>query len=323
MGLLRTKRCPSKYWIFGLLVLSACYSQVQPNPTKVPNITQTLVLEEISSQTPVLKPSLARKSTPSTTPTMAQSPMVTSMPTTSSTIIPSLEPTQAFEAIQKFRNEGMDCQIPCFFGIIPEQTTFDQAVGIFNWLNHPLIPLDASKPEFYYSDFYGNDLGLSVILEKEKNYVKNLRLRISLKIAYKGGTAYPQISVWQAFSPDTLITKYGSPSKVDFRLHFPTEELFSKTAYYDMRLYFAYLDFTIAFESGVVTDGTLINVCPLSDQFSSFEIWFGKEPAYQPPPGIPLEKATSLTLHQFSSLISQKEGSTCFFINPKAFNQAP
>ena len=51
-------------------------------------------------------------------------------------------------------------------------------------------------------------LGLYVFLEINNNIVKNIQIRIGLE-DYKGA---PNPRVWQAFSPDALLNKYGPPT---------------------------------------------------------------------------------------------------------------
>jgi hypothetical protein len=307
------------FLVFVLLVLPSCLGQVQPDSSRIPTFTQTLTAKIIPSQTPSPIPSYTGTATKSATPT-TQLRRITSTPTISLTVLPSLETTQVFEGLQKIRDQGMDCQSPCFIGIIPEETNFDQAVGIFNWLNNPLTSWGESYPNMYTSTLYYKDIGLTVEMMKEHDYVKNIRLRISLDIVYRGGITYPQIPVWPAFSLDALIKKYGPPTKVEILPSNGEDPSAPGMPDYSMYLYFEPLGLTIAYEDGVTAKPRMSKVCPLTDPYSGFEVWFGKDPAYLPGPGIPLEKATHLTLSQFSELMTQKTGPACFVINSKAFN---
>ena len=175
----------------------------------------------------------------------------------------------------------------------------------------------------YTSSLFYNDLGLTVELEKENGYVKNMRLRVSLDIVYKGGIAYHQIPVWPAFLPDELIKKYGPPTKVEFIQSNGEDPSAPGMPDYAMYIYFEPFGLIIAYEGGVTAKPRMSKVCPLTDQYSGFEVWFGQDPLFLPPPGVSLEKATYLSLSQFSELMTQKTGPACFVIKDGAFIQAP
>ena len=88
-------------------------------------------------------------------------------------------------------------------------------------------------------------------------------------------------------------------------------------------MYFASLHLTIAYEGGVFPDRESLKVCPLTDQFTGFEVWFGKDPAYLPLSEASLEKATNLSLDQFTELMTQTSSPACFNLINEAFLPTP
>jgi hypothetical protein len=122
---------------------------------------------------------------------------------------------------------------------------------------------------------------------------------------------------------DALIKKYGPPTKVELMQINGEDPSAPGMPDYNMYLYFESLGLTIAYEDGVTAKPRMSKVCPLTDQYSGFEVWFGQDPAFLPPPGVSLEKATYLTLSQFSELMTQKTGPACFVIKNGAFIQTP
>jgi hypothetical protein len=58
--------------------------------------------------------------------------------------------------------------------------------------------------------------------------------------------------------------------------------------------------------------GLNTKICPLRDQFDSVRLWMGKDPVDPPVPGEPLEKTTSMTLDEFSELMTGEAGQACF-----------
>lgn len=315
MKISETNRWASGFMLLVLLVLAGCARQTLPDLTAVPTLTSTLPVQFTSTNTATIIPSPSATATPIPTKAATRTPL----PTITQTPLPSLEPTQAIEAIQKFLSQGMDCQSPCFFGIIPGQTTFDQASNIFNWLRYPLW--HSPVPEFYSADIDYKDIELSVILEIKDDTVKNIQIRIGLDKS-KGD---PNPLVWQAFSPDALLNKYGPPTQVGFSIVYspsppgpPPED-----AIYAMILYFDHLDLIISYGLGYTKDGKTLKICPLTDQFEGVRIYIGKDPIYPPDFQLPLEKASSLTLDQFSNLMTQKSKPACFEINKEAFLPTP
>lgn len=59
--------------------------------------------------------------------------------------------------------------------------------------------------------------------------------------------------------------------------------------------------------------------CPLSAQFDTAWLWMGKNPVNPPAYGIPLENVTSLTLDEFSKLMTGDPKQACFIVNGDVF----
>lgn len=314
MKMLRTiRRLSVAILVFVQIGLVGCSVQVQPKPTEqlspIPGSQIGIVLSETQITTPTSVPGLS--------PTMAVT--LTSVPTVTPTSQATLEPTQFAETFEKFLSQGNDCLSPCIFGITPGQTTINQAQDIFDWLRSPLSTNTYPSGKEFYSTllgYDGNEISISVDLTEENGVVKNIDTGITLP-KYK---KVPDPRAWQAFSPSVFLQKYGNPTYVGFNLTFPSEEGFPlKTAWYNMVLEYKNLDLTIQYFRGWTLEDNLIKICPMTDQYDSVSVDLGKDLEYSPPPGVPLEKTTSLTLEQFSDLLKQKPESACFKISKEAF----
>ncbi len=129
---------------------------------------------------------------------------------------------------------------------------------------------------------------------------------------------------WYAYSPQTLLRKYGMPSDVEFDVEYPHESGFpSDTAWYTMALYFEDANLIVTYDDAVTKSGDLIKACPTTDGFSGVGIWLGKDPHAPPNRLHPLEKATTLTKTQFYDLLTQGESNPCFDLIPQAFSRSP
>jgi hypothetical protein len=233
------------------------------------------------------------------------------MPTISVPVA-TLDRTQADSQIRSFLKQEASCSTVCFWGIVPGQTSIDEATNIYRHLHRQLSLTLSENNRDYYSNSVDLDdgLGITVILPVENKIIQSIRANIDL-INFKGEW-YPR--EWLAYSPETIIKKYGAPSKVEFFVFFPAEPGFPEnTAWYEMVLYFDADNLIVQYNNGLTKDGNLIHVCPLKDKFiDGVSIWMGKNPNNPPLKGVPITEATSLTIEQFSELLLQHPNSACF-----------
>jgi hypothetical protein len=62
-----------------------------------------------------------------------------------------------------------------------------------------------------------------------------------------------------------------------------------------------------------------LELCPLTNKPFFIKFWMGDEPRYPPPPSVPLEQATTLTLEDFSKLMLGEPNKACFKLKDEAF----
>lgn len=264
------------------MVLSSCGLSIPTQPT---------------SQTHLPTPILI-------TPTPTFSPTQTATPTQPAT----LEPRQALETIQALLQKPVDCDAPCFWEIVPGQTTLRDAENVLMRLG-----LQIEHTVYNAQDFYGIsydvDGGLSLIatFTVRDEIVTDLRVDINPETQEMG---IPRD--WLAYSPETLIERYGTPSKVDFFLGGAAPD-----TSYAMDMYFDSKNLIIEYYSYDL--GPNLQICPLIDQMSSVRIWMGADPVNPPPDSVPLEKATSLTMEEFIQLLTRDLNTACFNLNVDAF----
>ena len=269
-------------------VLSGC---VPGNSTMIP--TQA----EVQLPSPTF---IQPTSTPITTPTE----------TVTLTLHASMEPEKAKETMRTLLQEPVDCESPCFWGITSGQTTLDEAKNIFTKLG-----LQIKSTNFQGKDFYGVaydfDSGLSIIitLTVQGEIVTDLKVDITPETQKPG---VPRD--WLAYSPETLIKRYGLPSDVKFFVgRGPNPS-------YSMIMYFDAVDLIIHYDSYEIYSN--LQICALFDQMDYVRIWLGKDPKYPPisdPSIIPLEQATSMTMAEFSELMTGDPNKVCFNLKEEAF----
>jgi hypothetical protein len=319
---------PVRIWFCGALILfqlilNGCSEPSQTLQPPIYTITSTQQLETSFVPTDTVSPFPTITATPTVTkislPTVTASP--TYLPTNTPTFLPSLEPTQAIEVIQRFLSHGMDCQSPCFLGIIPGKTSIEQAVNILTRLRASPLSPTTQHDNYYTSLEFKDDKSIFIFLELANKVVKNIELSIGLDNQKEA----PVEKIWRGFSPDVLLKKYGNLTQVGIDLVFSPSppDSPSENIHYNLILYFEPLDLTVEYELGLIKDDRVLKICPLTDRYEGMRIFLGKDPANRPDFRLSLEKASSLTLEQFSDLMTQKSEPACFDVSKEAFYPTP
>lgn len=219
---------------------------------------------------------------------------------------------EAKEAIKSWLAGATECEVPCIFGIIPGKTTLREAIEIFT--NYGL---ETKSSTLEGKDFYGihydfnSGPSISVILTVHDQLVRNLRVKISPEPQKAGGARE-----WLAYSPETLIKRYGIPSRVDFGADW------GPRPYFEMQMYFDVEELIVQYTGVYILTGSeksSLQFCPLAAQFNTAWLWMGKNPIYPPSQDILLEDVTTLTLDEFSKLLTGNPDQACFQINGNMF----
>ncbi|NOH04088.1 MAG: hypothetical protein HND47_20020 [Chloroflexi bacterium] len=276
--------------LYSLLILAISLSNCTPdNPTTPTNL-------ESPSPIPV-------------SPTFTATPTETVTPTLPATFTP-LEVNERIRAY--LQNTVEYCLAPCFWGITPEQTTLDEATNIFVSLGlQPEHTLTQNNQEFYDTDYHiEKGFEISIILTVQDGIIKSLDAGINVPA---------EVSIprkWAAYSPETLITQYGVPSKVDFFLGRVTP-----TPTHSMVLYFENSELIVAYIGSDLLNNSnpQLEICPTTNQVGHIQIWLGKNPRHPPKQGVPLEEASNLTVEEFSKLMLGDPSKACFNLKEEAF----
>ena len=245
--------------------------------------------------------------TPTSLFTVMQPIATLSQPTTPTPLI-TLNPEEEQATIEPLIRNPLNCAAPCFWGVIPGKTSIDQAKAFFNRLG-----LQTREGEDFYSIGYrsSNARNFSATFYTSNNLVENIEITPEIIIQKEGNPRE-----WIAYSPETLIKKFGTPSRVYFALDWGPNFVIT------MIMYFDNLDL-IALYSGynmIPSRPRSPLVCPLTAPFDLVRLWMGPFPP-DPPlfPMQPLEKVTSLSIDQFAQLMLGDPDQACFIVNGDVF----
>lgn len=276
-----------------VILLSSCTSHVVATPQFV--------------ETPSLIP---------VSPTITITPTETEMPTPTQPA--TLTPLQT-EKIRTLLREPIDCTAPCFWGIAPQQTTFAEATNVLRSFGLEAHHTGTkNSQDIYYMSYYdaGEETEISIALSVQDNIVKVLEIGMNVPRE----VIMPR--TWSAYSPETLIQRYGVPSQVEFTLTdiYPNNGISGS-----MTLYFDNVDMIVLYigtEESFLKDQKSFTLCPLNNGIYFVSIWMGGESTNHPPDEqiIPLKQATSLTLDDFAKLMLGDPNKACFNLNEKAFH---
>jgi len=276
--------------VFIVMVMASCGTSM-PNQTVVETLEPTQALI-----TPSAKPSSIQP--------------ITYTPSITWTPLPTLSVQESQDRLKESLGINGDCKLPCFLGIEPGHTTLTEALDIFSHLGLRAEHTTLDNKYFcgVYYEFEGGPSFLLTLTILDEN-VKNLRVDITPDLQKPD-----EPRSWAIYSPESLIARYGTPSRVDFFLgrHEPPR--------YSMQIYFETADLIIqygSFDITFVPDG--IQICPLVNQYDSVRVWLGKKPEYPPGLSVPLEESTSLSLEEFSELMVGNPYKSCFDLKEEVF----
>jgi hypothetical protein len=270
--------------------------------TMIPAVTLTPVITG-TGPSATLSPPIDTKLSATLSPTLPPTPVDT------------LEPEIARATLEPLLRDPLNCDVPCFWGIIPGKTDFNEARTLFSRLGFtPFEGTDLYSGRDFYTIGYESSIGRdsSVTLFPSHHRIANIFITPEI-IKQKVGSPRE----WIAYSPETLIRKYGKPSRVDFYLAWPGgggSEII-------MKMYFDASDLIVQYtgENMLPSSNHSPRLCPLTAPFDYVRLWLGTEPPNRPLAGVPLEQATSLAVDQFTQLMLGDPKQACFTLNGDAF----
>jgi hypothetical protein len=304
------------FWFFIFLIVASTLTSCNTVNSTVPP-TQII---QLSSPT-------IRQISVTTAPSSTATPAVTDMSALSSTPlatgnnIPSvtprptdtLDPEQVKETVQSLLDEPMNCLLPCFWGITPGKTRLDEARTLFTQLGYaPFEGTDRSTGKDFLTIEYKLDSDRDhshVSLLGKDNLVENIVITPQIESTREDGQRD-----WLAYSPETLIKRFGTP-KVELKFDRGPNYVIEMTMYFDAyNLVVNYSGYNL-----IPDRPQSPRLCPLTAPFDSVRLWMGKNPPNLPVEGVMLEKATSLSIDQFTELMLGDPEKACFVVNGDMF----
>jgi hypothetical protein len=299
---MKSKPCLLTAFLLSLVVSGCMLSTTTPPPAS----------PTIAIPSPTGTATLALTATQTMEPTATPLPSATPSPTITFTPQATLDPTQAAYSIRQYLTDPIDCDLPCFLGIVPEETTYSEAAAIFSHLGLKTWTIMNRDQTNYGNKVYLFESGLTLYLPLTiyNEVVRWITVGIHPEKQQEGIQRE-----WSVFSPEVLIRRYGQPAKVQFAMSrnaTPIRE-------FDMVMYFDQVDLIVEYVSYTTDIRDPIHFCPSKDQFHYIRAYLGKDPENPPIELTPLEEVSELTISEFSEILTSDEGDGCVELNPDAF----
>lgn len=324
-----------KYWMILMAVslfavTAGCISNNSPQTetnesVKTPTTSTPLVIRTIpatNTTEPTVTSSVKPTATPTPTSTWTPTPTVT--PTVTLTPPATLEPDLAKEEVKRLFKEEVDCEKACFWGIVPGETNLSEATDILKRLGIFWEAIYDEDEMEVYSTLVGvlNSARGPLELYTQNGVVENIRFGFSV---WRGDDKIIPHSEWLAYSPETVLKRYGKPTRVEFGIDYPHEPGAPPgSVWYYLQMYFDQEDLIVGYYGGPSIAKERIKACPKGDTFiDGIMVWIGKDPEFPPGPAIPLEDATGLTMDEFYELMVNGNPYTCINLITEAFEVNP
>jgi hypothetical protein len=289
-----------------IIMLSACqpdFSGTQPKRTKtlVVNTTDVPPTKTVYSQT-IIQPPISSNLDASTTPPYSSSLV-------SPVIIHTVNGQSMDVSIDNLFVSPLICEAPCFLGITPGVTKMDEIRAFFESINlSPYEGFDKASGRNFYTITYKTTGGSrpKATFFATGNKVESMFISPDI-IKQENG----EVREWMAYSPETLINQFGSPSSVMISLDRGPNYVITLT------MNFEKLDFSVQYTGyNMYPDRPdRPELCPLQAAFDGVELWIGSPRPNPPFGGMTIDEVTSLTTEQFSKLMVGDKNAACFVIN--------
>lgn len=292
-------------------VVGGCYpAPPTTNQAATSNISASPTLERLLA-TLVLTATQVPGITPPPTPEYPKliTPRVTPFPTISH--------AEANEDVARMLQTNGNCTFPCFWGIYPDQTRYEEIYSITDHLGSSRFETLSENGHIRISSDFGlgDDIGVQVEFQADlqNDIVQNLKV---LLLNLWKTEVTPED--WSVYNMDEILRTYGVPDKVELFFSGPGNALS-----FLVHLKYERIDTSIAYsvkttETARYETPSSVIFCPEEVGANHVELHMGKHPFNMIPEGVPILKATGLTEQDFYELFTE-DPSACLTLNRKAF----
>ncbi len=301
-------------YIFYLIIVAVGLGGCSPKPS----ITQpTISTETFVSPAPKYTLSITPNTTPSVTISASPPPEYPLLVTPRVTPLPTRSPAEVTEQLNYLLQTNGDCELPCFWGIHPDQTRYEELYGV----------IDQLKGRDFFDVVEENG---HLRVSSNFTYEKKGTIRVALTADLQGDvvkdlevTLLNQLDTgitpeaWSAYNMDKILETYGVPDTVELYFDTPYDALS-----FGIRLKYENIHTSIMYAGRTTEDKKYLTpssaiFCPEEIGIYAVVLHMGEHPFDDEPNGVPLLKATGLDQQAFHKLFTEKP-SACLTLNRDA-----
>lgn len=269
----------------------------------------------VATQTPAL--------IPSNTPTISTTPIPTTTPTIQSTVLetptptPTLTDTELRQLALDLLENNNGCQLPCWWGITPGQTTWDTAYELIRIFDRVPRRVTVNSEYMFYEPVI--PLPSGVFEYDEVAHFYSVRNGIVERIEMPVSRGDLPDGYLTQYTLPMLLTTYGPPTEVwvsTYRAAFENDDL----PFYVV-LFFPDLVIVASYSDNGVRQGDFVQGCPQENPVSylvlmppdinqTFKQAVGVSSAFNMD-YLPLEEATGMDVTTFYETFKNPDNTTC------------
>jgi hypothetical protein len=298
------------YLIVTAIMVTGC--SITPSattPVALTNITHSLSTEEFLPTIILTATQLPNLSPPPT-------PVYPRLITPHVTTFPTRTDAETKEELEYMLRTNGDCRFPCFWGIYPEQTRYEDIYAVIDNLGgYRFENLQEDGDVRVGTNFRfqeRNGIFVEFQANLQDDVVKDLKVLL-LNLRDTGIT----LEDWSAYTLDKILQTYGIPDSVELYFSRPYNALS-----FNVQLKYENIDTSIAYYAGTseitkYETTTSVLYCPEEIGIDIVELHMGKNPFNTIPDGVSILKATGLNEQDFHKLFTENP-SACLTLNREA-----
>lgn len=194
--------------ILSLLWLVAC--QTEDSSTTVKTLEPIITIVN-TTNIPIVTVNIEEVATETMAPTLTainSSSLITSTPTPKATFSPEEAEEAKIKAIELYETNG-DCQLPCWWGIVPGKTKWQTAQSLLSTLTNQIYiygkGAESGSDSIYYANLFIDSFGVYSLLEQSYTIKNEVIERIEVGI---------ESTTVLNYKLSSILSTYGEPSEI-------------------------------------------------------------------------------------------------------------
>jgi hypothetical protein len=276
-----------------LVTETPLHTPLSPSSTVPPSPTL-----ELATHTPTVNPA---------TPTVAPSPTPQVFPSPTFTPYPTLTVDEKHIFVKEMLETNGGCELPCWWGIMPGDTTWQVAHNFFisrgiSWFYEDELNFDPPPSEYLIQ------YNLDLYFEREAEKVHSIQV-LSQVLGDPKINHFAQD--WSYFSWSQVMMRHGKPSLV--AIHFAPPIEAGSPVYYNLALVYDQSGFRVNYQGPAVYNETTIRACPRFDEVSFIVLTLQEPPMEESDLGSSrrLEDAVGMDVMTFYETFKHADSNAC------------